>query len=342
MHDGEPVQSRGLTRRGMLALGVGAFVVATIPLAARHRRALVRRSIPVMGTLAEAVVVADDPARGQAAIDAAFDELQRVEALMSRFIDASDVGRANRGAAREAVPVTAETAGVLRASLGWAEATDGAFDPGLGRAIRLWDVTHRRTPPPETSVRPLAGRRLYRGLDVGPWRGGAAVRFATRDVEVDLGGIAKGHGVDRAVDALRRQGIERAILSVGGDLYALGDAGDGVPWRVGIQSPWAPDRVIEEIAVRDGAVATSGDYLRFFAYGGRRYHHLLDPSTAAPRVTPVHSVTVAADTCLAADAAATAVYGMSAEQARAVLRARPGSARLVRALAGDRPTPARV
>jgi thiamine biosynthesis lipoprotein len=322
-----------VNRRDVLVLGVGAFVVAAAPLALARRDRLHRRTVPVMGTLAEIAVVHHEPAAAQAAIDAAIAELQAVDRRMTRFTASSDIGRANRRAAGEAVALEPTTAAVLREALAWAQSSDGAFDPALGRAIGLWDVGHRTAPPADRQLRRLAGRRLYRALDVGAWRGRDAVRFTDGDVEVDLGGIAKGFGVDRATDALRARSIERALVNVGGDLYALGESERGEPWVIGIQSPDDPTRVLETLTAHDSAVATSGDYLQYFAYEGRRFHHLLDPDTAAPRRTPVHSVTVVAATCLAADAAATAVYGMPPERAARLLAARAPGARIARTIA---------
>jgi len=316
------------SRRQLIALGVGAFVVAAAPFLRRRGARLVRRTVPVMGTIAELGVVHDDPVAGHAAIDAAVAELRRVEWMMSRYSPTSDVGRANRLAARDAVDVSPSTVAVLEAAIAWAIGSDGAFDPCIGRAVELWDVEHRTAPPPAGDVRRLAGRRLYRALDVD---GGTRprVRLTDRDAAIDLGGIAKGYGVDRAADALRRRGIAQGIVNVGGDLYAIGHSDDGDPWRVGIRSPADPHALTGTIDVADAAVATSGDYERFFEYRGRRYHHLLDPETAAPRVSAAHSVTIRASSCLAADAAATAAFGLEREAARALLRSAAGSAALV-------------
>jgi thiamine biosynthesis lipoprotein len=239
---------------------------------------------------------------------------------MTRFTDTSDVGRANAAAAHDAVSVSGETGFVLAEALQWAQASDGRFDPCLGRAATLWDVEHRSAPPAAASVRRLAGRALYQGLDLDRSGNTARVRFTNPDVAIDLGGIGKGYGVDRAVAALREWGIHRGLVNVGGDLYALGTSEDGDSWTVGIRSPENPRMLSGKIAVSDAAVATSGDYLRAFQYGGRAYHHLLDPSTGAPRVTAVHSVTVRGPSCLAADAAATAVFGLPLGAAEAMLR----------------------
>ncbi len=316
------------SRRQLIALGVGAFVVAAAPFLRRRGVRLVRRTVPVMGTIAELGVVHDDAVAGHAAIDAAIAELRLVEWMMSRYSPTSDVGRANRLAVRDGVAVSPATVAVLEAAIAWAIASDGAFDPCIGRAVELWDVEHRTAPPSTGDVRRLAGRRLYRALDLD---GGTRprVRLTDRDAAIDLGGIAKGYAVDRAADALRHRGIARGIVNVGGDLYAIGRSEDGDPWRVGIRSAADPDTLTGTLDVADAAVATSGDYERFFEYRGRRYHHLLDPETAAPRVAAAHSVTIRAASCLAADAAATAVFGLGRADAARVLRAAERGAELI-------------
>ncbi len=309
-----------LTRRHFLGLGVGAFVVASLPLALRRHQVVARRSMPVMGTIADLTVVHHDERAAQDALDAAMDALRRVEWSMTRFRTTSDIGRANAAAARDGVPISAATASVIATALRWAEATDGRFDPGIGSVVELWDVAHHHAPPAEALVRPLAGRGFWRHVDVAPTSRGNMVRFTERDVRLDLGGIAKGYGVDVAVQRLRDRGVAHAIVNVGGDLYALGHAPDGEPWRVGIRSPHTEETVALTLEVSDQAVATSGDYAQFFDWQGRRFHHLMDPATAVPRTGPWHSVTVQTDRCIDADAAATASFGMDQLAAEQMVR----------------------
>jgi thiamine biosynthesis lipoprotein len=308
-------------RRELLALGVGAFVVSAA-LPGRTPRRRFRRRAPLMGTTAEIVVVSDDAAHARAAIDDALDVLRHVDRTMSRHRPASDVGRVNEGAATEAVPVGADTARVLREAVSWAEATEGRFDPCLARATVLWDDPARRTPPNRAAYARLAERRLYRALDVDTFDGRPAVRLTDADAGVDLGGIAKGWGVDRAASVLRSHGIGDALVNVGGDLVALGRSEDGDPWSVGVRDPQQPHRLAGRFDLEDAAAATSGDYARGFDHGGRRYHHLLDPRTAAPRTSDTHAVTVVADDCLTADAAATAAFGLDREAAKRLLAPR--------------------
>lgn len=319
------------SRRDILRMGLGAFMVSTVPFS-WQRRTVIRRSIPVMGTIAEFAVLSGDARHAHDAITAAAAELRMVELTMSRFDPRSDVGRANRRAATEGVAIGNETGVVIEEALRWAEASDGAFDPCMGKALEIWDVGHRRVPPAERQIRPLAERSLFRGVDLSIWRGSPAIRFSDPDIQIDLGGIGKGYAVDRAVTALKTRGIDRALVNVGGDLYAMGRAPSGDPWKIGIRSPMDPSKLAGTLELADGAVATSGDYLQFFQHDGRRYHHILDPVTAMPRHSTTHSVSVTAGTTMAADAAATAVFGMQRPDAERLIASRGMGTRLVSSL----------
>lgn len=332
-HEAEDGAADGWSRREFVTAGLGVFAVAAFTpglLGGRERR-IVRRSIPVMGTVAEiAVVPGGDPDGARAAIDAAFRELRWVDRTMTRYDDTSDVGRANRHAARSDVAVEPATAHVIDRGLQWAEASGGVFDPCLAGAVALWDVKHRSEPPPEERVREWADRALYRELELDRTGSRPRVRYANPDVGLDLGGIAKGYGVDRAVEALRAHGVRDALVNAGGDLYALGSSPDGDAWTIGVRSPADPTRIVSTVRLRDCGVATSGDYEQYFAHGGRRYHHLLDPHTGSPRRTGVHSTTVTARNCLDADAAATTAFGADPAAARRLLATVAPGADLIR------------
>lgn len=310
----------GPSRRTFLSLGIGAFAVAVTPRLLRTAPGLYRRTVPVMGTIADIAVVHTDADTANAAIAAAIDALRQTEAAMTWFRDDSEIGRANIMAAREAVIVSPLIAGVVAESLRWARASGGAFDPAIGRLVRAWDVTRRTEPPARALTQRFAGRHLYRQVEVGSHGGEPALRFHDADVALDLGGIGKGWGVDRATDTLRDRGIRDAIVNVGGDLRAIGASVDGDPWRIGVRSADRPHRIASTFEVRDRAVATSGDYEQVFTHGGRAYHHLLDPRTAEPRIVQKHSITVAADLCVTADAAATALFGTTDTDAVAAVQ----------------------
>ena len=317
----EPTRHNYLTtRRDFLVLGTGIFVALSVPLSMRRRLAMSRRSVPLMGTIAEVQVAHADERFAQHAIDRAIAELMRVERLMTRFRTDSDIGRANLGAGQEAVAISPETAKVIEAALRWASVSEGRFDPAIGSASELWDVLNRHEPPPQGRVLRLASRGLWRKVDVGQFRGAPAVRYEDADVRLDLGAIAKGYGIDRAVATLRDLGVAHAIVTVGGDLFTVGEAPGGGPWQVGIRSPHDRNALAATLEVSERAVATSGDYERFFRWHGHTYHHLIDPETGAPRITPMHSATVLGADCMNTDAAATAGFGLPRDRAEAIVR----------------------
>lgn len=316
-------------RRAFLALGAGAFAVMALPAPFRSRNRLVRRSVPAMGTVAELAVVHRSESHAHRALDAAVLELRRVEGLMTRFRDDSDVGRANLAAAGAPVAVSTETARVLGEALDWARLSDGVFDPTLGRAVRLWDVEHRSVPPGPVELERVRRPGLWRRLEVETSGSAPRVRFHDPAVSLDLGGIAKGYGVDAAARALVDHGVFHGLVNVGGDIRALGHSDDGDDWEIGVRSPEDPRRLATTLRLADGAVATSGDYLRYFEHGGRRYHHLLDPETGLPRRSRTRTLTIEATTCMTADAAATTVFGMSRRRSERLLTGGRGDARIV-------------
>ena len=317
---------RPFGRREFIAIGTGAFAVAALPIALRRHVSIARRTVPVMGTIAELTVVHRSESVAQEALEAALAELRWVDATMTRFSGTSDIGRANAGAAREGITVRPETARLVETALRWSSASEGRFDAALGAASELWDVTNRHEPPPADQVSRLANRSFWRHVDVSSNVKQGVLRYGERDLHLDLGGIGKGYSIDRAVQALRDRGIQHAIVNLGGDLYAIGESPEGGAWRVGIKSPDDQRDVVRELSVSDRAVATSGDYERFFRYRGKRYHHLMDPTTASPRVTNVRSVTVLADRCVSAEPCAVSVFGLPEQRALAFAKTQiPGA-----------------
>lgn len=319
-----------LDRREFLSVGVGVFVALSLPAALiRKHVGLAKRTFPVMGTIAEIQVAHRNQRFAEDAIDAAVAELQRVERMMTRFRNDSDIGRANATASRDGVHVSSETAFVIAAALNAASVSNGRFDPAVGEVSELWDVLNRHEPPPDNRVKRLAARGFWRKVDLSARQGDARVRFNEADMHLDLGAIAKGYGIDRATDVLRSKGIEDAIVTVGGDLYALGKSPEGEPWTVGIRSPHDHNALAATLRVSDRAVATSGDYERFFRWRGMRFHHLIDPETASPSKTQFHSATVLARRAINADAASTSVFGLPHDPALVIAQRLDPSAEVI-------------
>jgi len=258
-------------------------------------------------------------------------DLSALEAMVQRALDAvvaemspweplSDLSRYNRSPARSWTTLPAATATVLRRAIAVAKQSNGAFDPTLGALTDLWGFGPRPfsgRPPLASEIAPLreAGGWTRLALD------GDAL-FQPGGLRLDLNGIAKGFGVDQAAAALERAGVRSYLVEVGGELRGLGAKPDGEPWWVELERPPLGEAAANDaertlVALHDLAVATSGDYRRFFDHDGRRYAHTLDPATGAPTLHATFSVTVLARDCMSADAWATALTVMPPDLALA-------------------------
>jgi len=242
--------------------------------------------------------------------------LDAVVARMSPWEPGSDLCRYNRAAPGGWTSLSAATLTVLRRAIEVASASHGAFDPTLGALTDLWGFG-----PAPFSGQPPAAETIVSLREADGWKrlvldGDALLQPG--GLALDLNGIAKGFGVDQAALALDRAGVKSYLVEVGGELRGTGAKPDGQPWWVELERPpTASGGEITVVALHDLAVATSGDYRRFFDHDGQRYAHTLDPATGAPSTSPTVSVTVLAKDCMSADAWATALMVMGPDAALA-------------------------
>lgn len=239
---------------------------------------------------------AADAARALAAGEA---EVRRLERKYSRYRDDSVTTRINRAAGDAGgVEVDAETAALLDyAQTAW-EQSEGAFDITTGVLRQAWDFKARQVPSPEA----LAALLPRVGWQRAAWRRSRLSLPA--GMEIDFGGVVKEYAADRAAHALAAAGGRHGLVELGGDIALVGPHPDGAPWRVGIRHPREPAAALATVDLRAGAIATSGDYERFFERAGARYCHILDARTGWP-AQGLASVSVLADQCLVAGTAAT-------------------------------------
>jgi thiamine biosynthesis lipoprotein len=284
------------------------------------------RRLGVMGTDLAITAWHEDPELLERALDAAVLEIQRVEDLMTDWRD-SPLTDLNRAAGDGPHKVPRELAEMIERGLLVGELTGGAFDLTFRTFGRLWDFKARppRLPEHEEIVAALA-RCGWEKVSVDLE---ASTVTRPEGLEIGLGGIAKGYGVDRAMAVLMEAGIRDAIVNAGGDLKALGRNGDEL-WTIAIKHPRDRERVLAVLPVSNTCVVTSGDYERFFEHEGRRYHHILDPRTGYP-AEGCTSATVVAPDAAVADALATAICVMGPEAGLAVIE----SLERVEALAVD-------
>lgn len=266
------------------------------------------RSLPIMGTAVECQAFHGAPEQARRSVEAAFAAVRQVDRDMSVYRPESDVGRLNRLPGQHEVAIRPGTAAVLQASLEVGRNSRGALDVTITPLLNQWGFYSVRYEAPGSPQLDAALALVdYRRVHLDDVKG--IVRLGRRGMQLDFGGIAKGFAVDQAVEALRAGDVRSGMVNAGGDLRLLGRHPDGEPWVVGLQHPLMPARLLMCLSLDGGAVATSGNYLRYRVYNGRRYGHLLHPRSGYPADTAL-SMTVVATTAMRADALATAALVM--------------------------------
>ena len=268
------------------------------------------------------------------------DELAAVNRQMSTWDPDSELSRFNVSDATEWFPVSAETAAVVALALEVAEESGGAFDPTVGPLVDLWGFGDAPRPTRVPTGDELAAVRAVVGhAKLHARRDSPALRKDAAGLRVNVSAIAKGHGVDRAFDRLTGLGVEDLLVEVGGELRAGGTKAGGVPWAAGVEAP-IDDVIGARREVRRAvplalepaaaAMATSGNYRNFYELEGERVVHTIDPRTGRPAAAgALAAVSVLAADCVTADALATAVMVLGADDGRRLLERRGAAALLL-------------
>lgn len=264
---------------------------------------------PLMGTEVSVYLWSDDVEEGQQALEEVFNEVARIDRLMSTYKDESEISKINRLAATSPVTTGEELFQLIQRSLDISVLTLGAFDITFDSVGQYYDFRSRQRPDSET-VESERQNIDYRYVQLDKSSG--SVTFLREGVRINLGGIAKGYVVERGVDILRHHGVQNAIVTAGGDSRLLGDR-RGRPWMVGIRDPRNDGQVAISMPLADEAISTSGDYERYFDEDGVRYHHIIQPSTGTP-ASGVHSATVVGPDAVITDALSTSVFVMGVDR----------------------------
>jgi thiamine biosynthesis lipoprotein len=251
-------------------------------------------------------------------VEAALDEVDRIDRLMSHYKTGSELSRVNREAASGPVAVPPELFALLSDAMRYARETDGAFDVTVGPLMKAWGFFGGSGHLPEPRALAAArGRVGYRHvvLDAAT----SSIRFDRAGVELDLGGIAKGYAVDRAVGVLQERGAVSALVSAGGStIYALGAPPGRAGWELSIQDPIDSRRMARHIVLRDRALSIAGHSEKAFESGGRTYSHIMDPRTGEP-AQGILSVAVLAPDGTSVDALDNALFVLGPDRSRVIL-----------------------
>lgn len=272
-----------------------------------------RKSRILMDTLVTINVASDSKDKAEKAIDKAFDEIKRLEGLISFWSEDSEIAEINRKAGISPVKVSPMTLDLIEKALYVSERTGGAFDPTVGPLMRLWDFK-KGIIPDKRIIKDKLKLVDYREMVID--RANSTAFLRRKEMSFDTGGIAKGYAADLAVSVLKGEGIKGGLVAVAGDIKAFGTKPDGRPWLVGIRNPRPKDKndeVIATIELKDMAISTSGDYERFLIKDGKRYHHIMNPKTGQPAMG-CQSVTVVTKDGVFTDGFSTAVFVLGPER----------------------------
>ena len=243
-----------------------------------------------------------------------FTEASRIEQLLSKYIEESEVSRLNR---LGKLKVSPDTFYIIKKSKDFCQLTQGAFDITVGPLVDLWGFTNQKHQVP-SSDKIKAALKLVGSDKIILHEFDNVIEFKLPGMKVDLGAIAKGFALDCAVKKLKENNINSCLINAGGQVYALGDK-FGQAWKVAIRGA-AKSEIAGALELKNQSVSTSADYEQFFFKDGRRYGHIINPKTGYPVDSKIVSVTVIADTGLDADALSTGIFVLGKTKGQELLK----------------------
>jgi thiamine biosynthesis lipoprotein len=312
------------------ALIVGAFVIAGVYFFIWPTRQVEADSghRVVMGTFARIVAIAASSNTANKCIQAGFEQLESIENLMSSYKIDSELTRLNTAAYERPVKVSQPLFEVLQSSVAFSRKTEGAFDITVGPLVELYrSAANEKVAPSPEQMEQTKAKVGFEKLKLDEQN--KTVKFTVNGMKLDLGGIAKGYAIDKAVEAMQSCGAVGGMVDVGGDIRCFGaPPRDKNTWLVGLQDPTetevaiGTDKLLLTLKVSDAAVTTSGDYRRFVLIDGKKYSHIINRDTGSS-AEGLSSVTIISQNATEADALATAVSVMGHEKGLALIEKIP-------------------
>ena len=248
---------------------------------------------------------------GDAAVDAAVDEINRLDALLSTGKKDSEIGQIN---ANNGGQLSEDGAVLMERSLELYKSTNGAFDVAIYPVMKAWGFTDGNYQVPDADTLKATLELVDPSL-IDYDKETSTVSFKKDGVQIDLGGIAKGYTSSRIMDIYKEKGVTSGLVNLGGNAQVFGTKPDGSLWRVAVQSPDSEDEYLGVLETKDKAIITSGGYERYFEKDGVTYHHIIDPSTGYPADNSLISVTIVSADGTLADGLSTSLFVMGKDKA---------------------------
>ena len=276
-----------------------------------------------MGNRFEISVLAHDAEYANSCIDAAVQEIQRIEKLLTTFADDSDTNRINAQAGITPVKVEKEIVELIQRSIKISEITQGSFDITYGSIDKtLWNFDKDMKQLPDAATAKKAVHLInYKNVIVD--EEASTVFLKEKGMRIGFGGIGKGYAAEQAKIVLQNLGIKSGIVNAAGDLTAWGYQPNGKPWTIGIANPDSIQHPFSSLNITNMAIATSGNYVKYAVIDGKKYSHTIDPKTGLP-VSGIKSVTIIAPNAELADAFATPVMVMGIHAGLHLINQLPG------------------
>jgi len=278
-----------------------------------------KEELAIMGTSVSVELWHDKRLQAEKCISLVMNNMRRIDQTMSPYKPDSELSRLNKKAVSKPFKASKELFQLISQANKISDMTRGKFDITYASTGYLYDYRNA-VRPDSKKIDVLLPAINYRHIKLTPRK--RLVKFNHPNVKIDLGGIAKGHAVDQAIMILKRCGISQALVSAGGDSRIVGDK-QGLPWMTGIRHPRDKNGFAVVLPLTDTAISTSGDYERFFIENGKRYHHILNPSSGQP-ADKSQSVTILGKDATTTDALSTAVFVMGSETGLAFIESLPG------------------
>ena len=276
-------------------------------------------TLELMGTRVHIELWADQEIKAHKDINDAMTEIQRIDWLMNPLNPTSELYKINTQATGKPLQISAELYWIISKSLYYSKISDGAFDISFASIGQYYDY-RKGIAPTDEEIASLRASVNYNAIKLDP--ADKTIFLSESNMHLDLGGIAKGYAVDRAVKLLLDRGVVSAIVTAGGDSRIIGSRGER-PWYIGIKNPRNENENAVIIPLSDTAISTSGDYERFFIKDGVRFHHILSPKTGMS-VGHVQSVSILATLAVDSDALSTTVFILGVEKGLALVNSLEG------------------
>jgi len=295
----------------------------SLPLAAQPALQRFHQTHPAMGTIFTIDLYAPSEAQAETAMNSAFNEIDRLEALLSNYRPSSELSRISREAGSGPVVTDPETFRFLTRSVYWSRVSGGAFDITVGPLLRAWGFFfHQGHVPPQAQLDALKDKIGWRHIALDPAT--RSVSFTQHQpMELDPGSIGKGFAVESVEKLLRAQGVTSALIDAGGStLYAIGAIPGTAGWPVDVPDPQHPGKIAGTVELKDTSLSTGACTQKFFIQNGHRYCHIFDPRTERP-VEGVLQTTVIDPSATDSDALSTVVFVLNPAASQRLLSTMP-------------------